>query len=96
MSDPKPYPLLAALGDGWRVLADPARGTTVFLHRSSGLWVEADSYLLPKLTEAQAKAIAGSLRMAVIEGKHGEVTVTVLVTKREDGSIRVSIGKVTT
>ena len=92
MSDPKPYPLVVALGDGWRVLADPARGTTVFLHRSSGLWCEAVDDLLPKMLDVQAEAIAGALRMAVIEGKHGEVNV--LVTRPADGPIRVSIGKV--
>lgn len=92
MNDPKPHPLAVALADGWRWLRDDARQTTVILHRSSGLWTEAVDDLLPNLDDALAEAIAGSLRMAVIEGKHGQVTV--LVTKRQDGSIRVSIGKV--
>lgn len=89
---PKPHPLAVALADGWRWLRDDARQTTVILHRSSGLWVEVFDEVLPKITDAQAEAIAGALRIAAIEGKHGEVTV--LVTKQEDGSIRASIGRV--
>lgn len=92
MNDPKPHPLAIALNNGWRWLHDGARQTTVILHRSSGLWIEAADDALPNIDDALAEAIAGALRMAVIEGGHGQVTV--LLAKREDDSICVSIGSV--
>lgn len=88
-----PYTLNTALGPDWLWLADPSKPDVVWIvHRRTGLLVSAAIDLLTGLPQHEADAIAGSLRAAVIEGRHGEVSV--LVERRTSGSGASSISNV--
>jgi len=73
------HPLAEALGDEWRWLLDEPRRTVVILHRT-GLYFEiARDFLEPgRIGEDEARAIAGALRMGVLDRKRGEVGIEVL------------------
>jgi hypothetical protein len=78
-TDPtKLHPLAEALGSDWRWLLDSARRTVVILH-PSGLFVEVDrSFLAPgRIDVEESRAIGAALRMGVLEGRRGEVSLCV-------------------
>lgn len=79
-----------ALGPDWLWLTDGSSPDVVWIaHRRTGLLLSTTHDMLNTLPQHEADAIAGSLRAAVLEGRHGEVSV--VLSRLKGGIDRVQV-----